>query len=257
VAKFFKKLNKDKVKSTNHGGFTLIEVMLASVLTISAIYGLSTVYLNLMQEQGRQTVLTTLSELRLSFVMTLGNPTAWGNTYFNNLASVGNSGGFQCAGFLIKNPVGCNSAQFPYLNQKRTLDVFDANNNLFFNGNLPSSGFTTAGVPCTTFTSPNPDPAGCVIGLTLNWTPICNLALDPLCQQPMVQVNGAFLYTGPYQGTINLSLSTFQNVMGAGSLYQVIPCAASGGYTGPPCLTGNHIICINSTWTCVPTLDGP
>lgn len=144
----------------NQRGVTLTQVM----ITMSVISAFSVAIMALMQNQlsvqQEMNLKTTALTLRQNLIGTIANHQAWSQTRTKNSL-------MKC---LQPNQIYCNSSQI----SRTPITLYDARGGLI-HSSTPTAGYTTAGLPCSTFSSTNGNDS-CPLKVVVEWRGVCSTA---------------------------------------------------------------------------------
>lgn len=127
-------IKSDRINKFNFG-FTLVELMLACVLTSVIILGLTNFFVDSLKLQKLQEFKMDINEIRGQVFIYLSHPVA--SVYTKNQPSFG------CAKVLPNaNCVG-----------PQRITIRDSQDGIFIDGITPNVGFTSKGTTCTTYPS--------------------------------------------------------------------------------------------------------
>lgn len=184
-------------------GFSLIEVMV--VIGVSSIVlGLAgSYYLSTFRSQNYFIEKGNVEILREKFIRVMQDDVAWERTIKD--VTVNGSSNFNC----LVNQTDCIALN----GVPSAFTPKSADDQLFmgaYNAHNPAHGFTSAGLPCTSFTTSIAGSPSCPIRYTFTWTPLCPPAPATTCFKPQILINGTFVYNkGPGVVKLNQSALSF------------------------------------------------
>jgi type II secretory pathway pseudopilin PulG len=183
-----------KVLAFKNSGFSLIEVMVLVVIMSLIGLGTSTLISNMYNQERRNNVKSVAEQIRFNLETILSNDTAWSHTVTNNTAK------FACLRDNATAP--CNN-----LVDINDFDVYNADGNLYYQGNSASGGFDFNGEPCNTFNGAiGSGDSLCPFRYNLSWNAECNGA--GTCFEPNVRIFGELVYNPADAGIAGTSFNT-------------------------------------------------
>lgn len=147
----------------NNKAFSLIEILVAVVCTFIVAVGFVTIQRNLGKGSNDLALVNTIIEKKRVFDAVLSDRQAFLNTINRpenaNMACVRNGG--TCDARYVANA---------YNENQDRIVVYDANNNLFYDGRATNTkGFTEQGTACDGFQYTGPGNDKCPIGFAVSW----------------------------------------------------------------------------------------
>lgn len=171
-------------------GFTLVEVSITVIVAAIGIFGMTSLFSDMIKIQKRSAVLQVVTQMRGELIAAISNantsagvPSAWDRTVADVTVGTGTP-------FLI-----CLRDSTPCIKDAPTpLNLKAIDGAELFHSIPAARGFTFDGLLCNSFSMGTPDPA-CPMRWDIQVQTRCPGATTASCVNPVVEVSGRLLYS--------------------------------------------------------------